>query len=93
LSVIRLSIPEAVAVFLGESPEQIQQRALEIIVLELYRQHEISSGRAAELLGMELLPFIRWSGALGIPFIDMTPDEWQQELRTLEAMDRLDSRS
>ncbi len=90
MGVIRLSVPEAVTEFLGDSPEQIQRRALEIIVLEFYRRRELSSGRAAELLGLDRFAFIRWSGELGIPYIDMTPEEWQQQLRTLESMDRPD---
>jgi hypothetical protein len=57
-----------------------------MIVLELYRRHETSGGRAAELLGIGRFDFIRWSGSLGIPYFDMTPEEWQQELRAIEKM-------
>lgn len=93
MGAITIGIPKEVADLLGNSPEEVKQRVHEILVLSFYRQHEISAGRAAELLGMDLLSFIRWSGKLGIPYIDMTEEEWQQELRTLEAMDRPDSRS
>jgi hypothetical protein len=83
MSVIRLELHENLAELLGSSPEQIERSALEMIVLELYRRHEISVGRAAALLGLDLLAFIRWSGSLGIPYFDMTPEEWQQELRAI----------
>ena len=86
MSVIQLEVDEDLAEILGSSPEQIERSALEIIVLDLYRRHEISAGRAAKFLGREKFDFIRWSGSLGIPFLDMTPEEWQQELRVLDKL-------
>jgi predicted HTH domain antitoxin len=86
MSEIRVRFDEELLPLLGDSPEEIEQHALEMIVLELYRRHTISAGRAAELLGMEKFAFIRWTGELGIPFFDMTPEEWQEELRVLEKL-------
>jgi hypothetical protein len=83
MSQIQITVDESVTELLGDSPEQIERTALEIIVLDLYRRHVISSGRAAEILNLDLLTFIRWSGSLGIPYLDMTPEEWQQELRAI----------
>jgi hypothetical protein len=86
MSVIQLDVEEDVAELLGSSPEQIERRALEMIVLELYRRRELSVGRAAALLGLDQLAFIRWSGSLGVPFFDMTAEEWEQELRAIDKM-------
>jgi hypothetical protein len=83
MSQIQITLDESITELLGDSPEQIERAALEIIVLDLYRRHAISGGRAAEILGLEKFAFIRWSGSLGIPFLDMTPEEWQEELRVL----------
>lgn len=83
---IPVDMDKDVVHLLGDSFEEMKRRALEMIVLELYRRRELSSGRAAELLGLDRFAFIRWSGELGIPFIDMTPDEWQQELRVIDSM-------
>jgi Uncharacterised protein family (UPF0175) len=83
MSQIQITVDESVTELLGDSPEQIERTALEIIVLDLYRRHVISSGRAAEILNLDLLTFIRWSGSLGIPYLDMTPEEWQQELQAI----------
>jgi hypothetical protein len=52
-------------------------------VLELYRSREISAGRVAEFLDFDKFAFIRWAGEHGIPYFDMTPEEWQQELRAI----------
>ena len=56
-----------------------------MIVLELYRRGSISSGKAAELLAMPRLDFIRHASSLGIPHVDMTQDEWEAEKAVLDA--------
>ena len=52
----------------------------EIAVLELYRRREISSGKAAELLGMERFEFVRYASRLGIPFFDLDEMELADEI-------------
>jgi predicted HTH domain antitoxin len=84
MSQMPVMLDKDVIELLGDSPEQIERAALEIIVLDLYRRHEISGGRAAELLGLEKLAFIRWSGSLGIPYFDMTPEQWEHEVRSIK---------
>ena len=64
MPVIHLEVDEDGAELLGSSPEQIERTALEMIVLDLFRRHVISAGRAAEILKLDLLTFIRWSGSL-----------------------------
>jgi predicted HTH domain antitoxin len=56
----------------------------ELAVLELYRRRQISSGKAAELLEMGRFEFIHYASRLGIPFIDMSPEELDEELANLD---------
>jgi hypothetical protein len=72
----------------NQTNRPIQEAAREMIVLELYRRGTVSDGKAAELLGMPLLEFIRHASSLGIPHIDMTPDEWEAEKAVLDAWPR-----
>lgn len=83
MSRIPVLLDEDVTALLGDSPEKIERSALEMIVLELYRRHDISAGRAAELLHLDLLTFARWSGSLGVPYFDMTPEQWEHERRAI----------
>ena len=69
-----------------ESLGDPQQTIKECVVLELYRRGEISSGKAAELLGMSRFEFIQYSGRLGIPFFRYSPEELEAELRNLEGL-------
>lgn len=56
----------------------------EAAVLELYREGKISSGMAAELLEMERFKFIRYAGMKEIPFIRITPEELEEDVKILE---------
>lgn len=83
MSTIQFELDADVTEILGNSPEQIERSALEMVVLELYRRHEISVGRAAKILDLDLLTFIRWSGSLGIPHFDMSPEQWEHEVQSI----------
>lgn len=58
-----------------------EDRLKEYLVLELYRRREISSGRAAEWLGMERFEFIRYASRLGVSYIDLDEQEVREEIR------------
>ena len=66
----------------------VEQSARELIVLELYRERKISSGRSAELLGISLLEFIQLSSKLGIPFLDITDEELAQDVEVANEIAR-----
>jgi predicted HTH domain antitoxin len=88
MSTVRVDLDEAVAALLHQTNQPVQEAAQEMILLELYRRGTISSGKAAELLGMPRLDFIRYASHLGISFIDMTVDEWEAEKAALEEWPR-----
>ena len=46
----------------------------------------ISHGRAAELLEMNKMELIQLYGSLGIPYLDMTDDEFEEELQTVKRL-------
>jgi predicted HTH domain antitoxin len=77
--------PEVLAALreLGEPAPMVK----ECVVLELYRRGLLSSGKAAELLGMNREAFIHYTGRLGIPFFRMTADEWEEEARQARELD------
>jgi predicted HTH domain antitoxin len=60
--------------------QPVEQAAREMIVLELYRRSLISSGKAAELLGVPRIHFIQRASELGIPYFRFTEEEWQAEV-------------
>jgi len=59
MSSVMIEIDETLAALLRQTNQPVQEAGREMIVLELYRRGTISSGRAAELLGMDRIDFIQ----------------------------------
>ena len=79
MSTITIELEDELMSLLHQSNVPAPQAARELLVLELYRQARISSGKAAELLGMTRWAFVPYAARLGIPYFDMTEDEWTTE--------------
>jgi len=77
---INLPLDEELAGLLQMYGKPLGEAARELIVLELYRQGRVSSGKAAELLNMPRFAFVEHASRLGIPFLDMTDEEWRGEV-------------
>jgi predicted HTH domain antitoxin len=79
MSTVRLDLEEELVALLRPLNQPIRRTVRELIVLELYRRGMISSGKAAELLDMSRWAFIQYASKLGIPYFEMTEDEWEAE--------------
>jgi predicted HTH domain antitoxin len=75
-----LDLGEDISGFLATLGRLIDQTVREMIVFELYRRGLVSSGKAAELLGIPRLEFIQRASELGIPYFRFTEDEWRAEV-------------
>ncbi len=84
LKKIELTFPSEVLDMLSTTYQDDANMIKEAAVLELYREGKISSGKAAEILGMDRFEFIRYAGKKGIPYIRMTSEELEEEVRLLE---------
>jgi predicted HTH domain antitoxin len=71
MSSIAIELEQELAALLHTTHGRMEDKLKEYLVLELYRRHEVSSGKAAELLRMERFEFIRYASRLGIPYLDM----------------------
>lgn len=86
MTAITLQLDDELSALLHGSNQTADRAALEMIVLELYRRGTISSGKAAKRLDMSRREFIQYASRLGIPFFDMTEDEWQAERAEAESL-------
>ena len=82
----RLELPEEVLDLVPAPDQQVERAVLELVVLELYRRHTISAGRAAELLGIDEFAFIRRAASQGIPYFDMMRGERHEELERVRTL-------
>ena len=86
MSTISIDLEEDLAALLQGLNQPVQQAAHEFIVLELYRRGTISSGKAAQLLGISRWEFVHHASRLGIAFFDLTEDEWAAERMQAEML-------
>jgi len=57
------------------------------LAAELFKNGQITSARAAKLAGMTLPQFLDYLSAQGIPVVDYTPEELDQELTAFDVHD------
>ena len=72
--------PDIVNVLRPLAHESLDALVKELTILELYRRHQISSGKAAELMKMERFEFVRFAARQGIPFLELSDEEFTAEL-------------
>jgi predicted HTH domain antitoxin len=82
----RVELDQDLVELLEELQRPAKETARELIVLELYRQGEVSSGRAAQLLGMDREEFIRYASKQGIPYFQLEGEELQRELDAIKKL-------
>jgi predicted HTH domain antitoxin len=83
---LEIKIPENLLQF-GLGREEIQQRVNEWLVLSLFADERISSGRAAHLLDISRVEFLALLRERGIAYIDYTCEELEEEFAAVEALD------
>lgn len=84
---LKLDLPPDLLKVLQELGDP-QQTVKECVVLELYRRGEISTGKAAELLGMGYRQFLDLLAQRKIPLFRYTSGELEEELQTIGEKDK-----
>ena len=86
MGAVPVELDQDLVALLEELQRPAKQAARELIVLELYRLGELSSGRAASLLGMEREEFIRYASERGIPYFQLEGEELQRDLEAIKKL-------
>lgn len=79
-------IPEPLLRF-GYNQAEIQRRIPEWIVLSLFTEGHISSGKAARLLNMSRLDFLALLKSRGIAYLNYTPEELEEEFNAVKELE------
>lgn len=82
---VMVEIESSLGTLLASNERDVPAKAREYIVLELYREGKLSSGKAAELLDMERTAFVEYASSLGIPYAEETASELDSDLVSLRA--------
>ena len=75
-----LELPDEVAADLNV--EDIQASAREALVMALLREHQVSQGKAAEMLGIYRRELFQIMSRYHVPVIDFTAEELKRELES-----------
>lgn len=70
----------------GLNRQDVEQRIIEWLVLSLFTEERISSGKAARLLGITRVEFLALLKSRGIAFINHMADELAEEFVAVEAL-------
>lgn len=68
-------LPEEVFASTPSEPQELSRELLALFLVEMARQRRLAQGKAAELAGMPLMPFVRWTGQHGVSVFDPDPGE------------------
>jgi predicted HTH domain antitoxin len=79
-----LQLEEDLARFPGSGEQPAEDVARELIVLELYRQRRILSGKAAQLLSESREDFLDRAARADICYLDLSPAELNHEFEAAE---------
>jgi predicted HTH domain antitoxin len=79
MSTVQVDLGKELIDLLQSLDRPVQESARELIILELYRQGRIAAGKAAELFGMSRSGFLQVASQAGVPYFEMTTQEWNEE--------------
>jgi predicted HTH domain antitoxin len=85
---IAVELPAVVVQLLGPTLEEAARHLKELAFIELFRQGEVSSGWAAEQLGISKTDFLDLLYSHDVPYFDLSEEELRQQVET--AMPRND---
>jgi len=82
---IEIELPRDLLAALNIAETDLGRRAQEWVILELFQEGEISSGKAAEILGTTKARFLDLLAQRGLPYLDAGPRDLERELAVAEA--------
>lgn len=82
---VEISIPTPLLQF-GINREGVQRRVNEWLVLSLFTEERISSGKAARLLNISRIEFLALLRERGIAYVDYSTDELVAEFTAVDAL-------
>ncbi len=81
---IEIKLPSLARDYVMDDTTEVMRNAL--LLYPSIANNTISYGRAAELLGMRKMELIELYGRLGIPYLDMTDEEFEEEIQMVKKL-------
>jgi predicted HTH domain antitoxin len=81
--IVEVKLPQSLLAGNGLTRKELSDALLRSYIMSLYRHDRISSGKAASLLGVHRLTFIRMLAEEGFPYLDYTSEELEREIEAV----------
>lgn len=78
---VSIEVPEQIVRFVVVKDSDAQKKRDAMLLYPYIKDEVVSFGRAAEMLGMHKLDLIALYGKMGIDYVDMTDEEFEDELK------------
>ena len=86
MSTVRVELAEELLAAAGIPEGSPSSSAAQLIALELFREHRISLGKAAELSGLSVERFMAFSAQREVP-LHYTETDWEADQATAKELD------
>ena len=80
LTTIQITVPKDMASLIETSDRLDGMERNAMILYPYIKDLTISHGRAAEILGVNKIDLLEFYGRMGLPYLDLTPEELDEEL-------------
>ncbi len=84
-TIVEIRVPTPI-LQLGIDRDEVQQRVLEWLVLSLFTEDHISSGKAARLLNLSRIDFLALLRKRGIAYLNYSDDDLADEFAAVEKL-------
>ncbi len=83
MTTVTMELPDEMITFAMPKNKEEQLIRNAMILYPYIQQGRISHGRAAEILGVFKMDLIYLYGKMGLPYIEMSDEEIEEELKTI----------
>lgn len=80
MKTLKIPYSEDILAESDETPEEFEQELRFLVAAKLYEMGRVTSGRAAEMAGMDRVPFLNELGRHRISVVNYSPEELTREI-------------
>jgi predicted HTH domain antitoxin len=81
---LQITLPKQVLLSLGLTSEDAERAFWKFLILQLVRDAQISTGKAAEMLGLSKYQVVQLMAGEGIPYFNYSKEELEEELKNID---------
>lgn len=82
---VEIELPQNLLAALDIPESELGRQAREWVLLELFQEGRISSGKAAEILGLSKGQFLDLLNQRNLPYLDADPTDLEREMAAAES--------